>query len=199
MYRDNEENPSVRVLLEDFFWIGHGVSKHFVSLPINMVSGEKRGPKGPFAAAMNSYFPMPFNERAVIKIITESEEEIKNLFYYIDEQYEDTDSLPADMGTCHASWNRENPTQKVEYETDVKDPAPWDLPGKNLDGLENYVILDAEGKGHFVDCVLNIDNFNASNQEYTWPGEGDDMFFIDGEVWPSSLHGTGTEDYFNAA
>ena len=25
------------------------------------------------------------------------------------------------------------------------------------------------------------------------------MIFIDGEVWPPSLHGTGTEDYFNVA
>jgi len=30
-------------------------------------------------------------------------------------------------------------------------------------------------------------------------GEGDDMIFIDGEGWPPSLHGTGTEDYFNTA
>ncbi len=27
-----------------------------------------------------------------------------------------------------------------------------------------------------------------------WYGEGDDMFFIDGEKWPPSLHGTGTEE-----
>jgi hypothetical protein len=32
-----------------------------------------------------------------------------------------------------------------------------------------------------------------------WYGEGDDMFFIDGEPWPPSLHGTGTEDYFNTS
>jgi hypothetical protein len=32
-----------------------------------------------------------------------------------------------------------------------------------------------------------------------WYGEGDDMFFIDGEAWPPSLHGTGTEDYFNTS
>jgi hypothetical protein len=32
-----------------------------------------------------------------------------------------------------------------------------------------------------------------------WYGEGDDMFFIDGEAWPASLHGTGTEDYFNTS
>jgi hypothetical protein len=200
MYWDHEDNPSVRVPLGDFFGIGHAVSKHFVSLPLSMVTGDRRGPKGPFAAAMNSYFSMPFNERAIIKIINESEEEIANLFYYVDyEQYESSDSLPADMATFHASWNRENPTEKVEFESTIENPNPWDLPGENLTGEDNYVILDAEGKGHFVGCVLNIDNFNASNQEYTWPGEGDDMFFIDGEVWPPSLHGTGTEDYFNAA
>ena len=27
----------------------------------------------------------------------------------------------------------------------------------------------------------------------------DDMIFVDGETWPPALHGTGTEDYFNAA
>jgi len=32
-----------------------------------------------------------------------------------------------------------------------------------------------------------------------WYGEGDDMIFIDGEPWPPSLHGTGTEDYFNTS
>jgi hypothetical protein len=85
------------------------------------------------------------------------------------------------------------------FNSDIVNPAPWDLPGKNTTGDDNYVILDTEGKGHYVGCVLNIDNFDASNQEYTWPGEGDDMFFIDGEEWPPSLHGTGTEDYFNAA
>jgi len=30
-----------------------------------------------------------------------------------------------------------------------------------------------------------------------WYGEGDDMFLVDGEPWPGSAHGTGTEDYFN--
>ena len=61
------------------------------------------------------------------------------------------------------------------------------------------MLLDACGAGQYVGCVLNIDNFDASNQVYTWPGEGDDMIFIDGEAWPPSLHGTGTEDYFGAA
>ena len=54
----------------------------------------------------------------------------------------------------------------------------------NLTGDENYVILDANGTGHYVGCVLSIDNFDASSQPYTWPGEGDDMIFIDGDTGP---------------
>lgn len=169
MYWDGEENPSVRVPFGDFFGIGHATCKHYVSLPLSMVMGEKRGPKGPFAASMNCYFPMPFADGAKIQLINESEKKVENLFYYVGyEAYDSKDQIPDDMGRFHATWNRKN-------------PAPWDLPGKNTTGDENYVILDAEGKGHYVGCVLNIDNFNASNQEYTWPGEGDDMFFIDGE------------------
>ena len=44
------------------------------------------------------------------------------------------------------------------------------------------------GVNYYVDCPSPM-----------WYGEGDDMFFIDGERWPSSLHGTGTEDYFNTS
>src|SRR5205823_1963766 len=29
-----------------------------------------------------------------------------------------------------------------------------------------------------------------------WYGEGDDMVFIDGDSWPPSIHGTGTEEIF---
>jgi hypothetical protein len=36
-------------------------------------------------------------------------------------------------------------------------------------------------------------------QKNDWFGEGDDMIFIDGEPWPPSLHGTGTEDWYNCA
>lgn len=197
MYWDGEENPSVRVPLGDFFGIGHATCKHFVSLPISMVFAQRRGPKGPFAAAMNCYFPMPYADGARIQIVNESEENIQNLFFYVD--YEETDSPPPeDTGRFHATFNLEYPTQKVEHPP-LEDPAPWDLPGTNLTGADNYVILEAEGRGQFVGCVLSIDNHEASNQTFTWPGEGDDMIFIDGEKWPPSLHGTGTEDYFGAA
>ena len=62
------------------------------------------------------------------------------------------------------------------------------------DSGANYVILEAEGRGHYVGCNVSVTNFQG-----TWWGEGDDMIFIDGETWPPSLHGTGSEDYFSQA
>ncbi len=53
---------------------------------------------------------------------------------------------------------------------------------------KNYTVLDIQGGGHFAGLVMDR------------PGhmEGDDFFFIDGEKQPS-IHGTGTEDFFNFA
>jgi D-arabinan exo alpha-(1,3)/(1,5)-arabinofuranosidase (non-reducing end) len=55
---------------------------------------------------------------------------------------------------------------------------------------QNYLVADITGRGHFVGTVLNWRQLSPS-----WPGEGDDFWFIDGEQEPS-LRGTGTEDYF---
>jgi hypothetical protein len=66
----------------------------------------------------------------------------------------------------------------------------------NLTGEGNYILLEAEGVGHYVGCNLNIDCF--AQEKNNWYGEGDDMIFTDGEEEPS-IYGTGTEDYFNTA
>jgi hypothetical protein len=55
---------------------------------------------------------------------------------------------------------------------------------------QDYLILDAEGRGHYVGTVLAVRTRTAS-----WFGEGDDRFYIDGDAEPT-LRGTGTEDYF---
>ncbi|MCU1523503.1 MAG: hypothetical protein JWO18_397, partial [Microbacteriaceae bacterium] len=56
------------------------------------------------------------------------------------------------------------------------------------------VVLETEGRGHYVGCNLAVRHFQGS-----WWGEGDDMIFIDDDTWPPSLHGTGMEDYFGHA
>ena len=53
--------------------------------------------------------------------------------------------------------------------------------------------MEAQGHGQFVGVTMSI----LQNQDLWW-GEGDDMFFIDGEKSPS-IAGTGAEDYFLGA
>jgi len=65
---------------------------------------------------------------------------------------------------------------------------------KNPADTYNHVLLHAEGAGHYVGV-----NYFVDSPTPLWYGEGDDMFLIDGEAWPGSLHGTGTEDYFNSS
>jgi len=186
---DGESQPSIECPVGDFFGIGHGIVKNFWSLPLQMSAQAGR--------AFNCWFPMPFASSARFEIQNESSVPT-NLYFYID--YERYDKLEDGYGRFHAQWRRENPT------TGFGDPARrfaddndymwevWSMP--NLDGKGNYIILEAEGKGHYVGCHLDIDCFARDKND--WYGEGDDMIFIDGESLPR-LYGTGTEDYFNTA
>lgn len=200
MYWDDESSPSVEAPLGDFFGVGHGVANHYMSLPLNMVTRQD-GPQN--YAAMNCFFAMPFAVRGRIAIVNESGAEIPNFYYYVD--YEELERFPQDGLYFHAQWRRQNPTDgvvdlrklKAEQET-FEGPLNTISQIKNLDGRGNYVLLEAKGFGHYVGCNLSIDHISPV-PNVTWFGEGDDMIFIDGEVWPPSLHGTGTEDYFCAA
>ncbi|TDF98784.1 glycoside hydrolase family 172 protein [Paenibacillus piri] len=201
MYWDHESEPSVDSPVGDFFGVGHGVASHYVSLPLNMITTQGVVED---KAAMNCFFEMPYRKGAKIEIVNECENEII-LYYYID--YVEKE-VPDDSFYFHASWRREMPTKGTVDLTALKavhdrqdDPRyseqiVYDI--ANLSGDENYVLLDAEGEGHYVGCNLSIDHLNPM-PGFSWPGEGDDMFFIDGEPWPPRLHGTGTEDYFCAA
>ncbi len=185
MYWDGEETPSVEAPLGDFFGMGHGKCKNFVSVPLQMSPEDGRG--------LNSWWPMPFRRRARIEVINECEDLIF-FYYYID--YEERASLPEDALYFHAVWHRECPTKGRE-ESEFASHNDWCFSGKNTTGEGNYVILEAEGRGHYCGCNLNIHNLSDSAL-WNWPGEGDDMIFIDDEKTPS-LHGTGTEDYVNMA
>ena len=71
-------------------------------------------------------------------------------------------------------------------------------------GLVSYFVMPfADGARIEVenDTGRTIDAFYycVRSPSPMWYGEGDDMIFIDGEAWPPSLHGTGTEDYFNTS
>jgi hypothetical protein len=99
MYWDGETSPSVAVPLGDFFGIGFGLRRNFVSLPLQMSPQRGRG--------FNCWFPMPFAAGARIEVENQGEQE-RILFFYID--YEEHDAIDADLGRLHAWWNRQNPT-----------------------------------------------------------------------------------------
>ncbi|MBS1728074.1 MAG: DUF2961 domain-containing protein [Armatimonadetes bacterium] len=188
MYWDDQSHPAVEVPLGDFFGIGHGIFKNFVSAPLQMSPEDGRG--------MNCWWAMPF-DKARVTIEYQGEKPKIHLYFYIDYEEYAQPQEPEVARFC-AFWNRENPTEgwlkenlNPENYLRIWDEHP------NLSDRDNYLILEAVGSGIFVGCHLNIDcRVRLGND---WYGEGDDMFVIDGEPWPPRLHGTGTEDYFNTA
>ena len=191
MYWDGEDHPSVETPIGDFFGMGHNMTRNFNALPLQMSPQDGR--------AFNCWFPMPFATNARIEVLNEASEKLHLYFYFDYELYPASTSMN-DYGCFHAQWHRVNPTPgwadpAVRWVDDHEAMLEaWKTP--NLDGANNYVILDAVGRGHYVGCHLDIDCF--SRQANDWYGEGDDMIFIDGEALPSLL-GTGTEDYVNTA
>jgi hypothetical protein len=205
MYWDGADSPCVEAPLGDFFGVGHGMMVDFWSQPLTMSPRDGRG--------FNCYFPMPFREGGRITITNEGERRLI-LYFYVDyETYQDdrptaweashapsSNVRPSAVnnrtGLFHAQWRRQDPTdgwgRTGSAHTDEERAGFWRRP--NLDGEGNYVILEAEGRGHYVGCNLNIDVFEK--QQNDWYGEGDDMIWIDGEL---AIRGTGTEDYFNTA
>lgn len=183
---DDAEHPSVLAPLGDFFGVGHGRTVNFASAPLQMSPQNGKG--------FNSWFHMPFATRARIELISELAQAPVYFYYYID--YELFDGVDTELGYFHAQFNRQQPTDGVAQGAQTNEQFLFE--GENLTGEGNYVILDAAGRGHYVGCVLNIRNLRRT-AAWNWYGEGDDMIFIDGQPFPPSLHGTGTEDYFNTA
>ena len=181
MYWDGQEEPCVESPIGDFFGQGWNESYPFSALPLASGPVDGRG--------MVSYFTMPFADGARITITNETGRNIAAFYYYID--YLEVDNLDEDMGRFHAHYRHQLTSALDGGENEWGSLGPT---GQNTTGDDNYLILDAEGKGHYVGV-----NYYVHCPSPIWYGEGDDMFFIDGESWPSSLHGTGTEDYFNTS
>lgn len=179
MYWDGEEHPSVEAPIGDFFGQGWGEEYTYVALPL-CVAPKK---------AMNSYFAMPFSDGARVEIENDSEHPIDAFYYYVD--YEQRERIAEDMARFHAQWRRRLNLSPEHHENEWVSFGPQH---PNLTDEFNHLFIEAEGRGHYVGI-----NYYVDCPTPLWYGEGDDMFFIDGEPWPPSLHGTGTEDYFNSS
>ena len=122
-----------------------------------------------FGRARNSYWPMPFRKSCKITVSNEGQRRVTSFYYHVD--WQKHASLPEDIGYFHAYYRQACPPPS----------------GKN------YTILNVRGTGHYVGSVLNI-----VQTQLGWFGEGDDLFYVDGEKTPR-IEGTGSEDYFNDA
>ncbi len=82
---DDFDGPSVLTPLDDFFCIGHSMQVfHHCHLMYHLVRVKKETFGG--TAAMNCYFPMPFNKRAKIEMGNENERPL-GLFFHVTMNY----------------------------------------------------------------------------------------------------------------
>lgn len=90
---DGEAEPSVEVPVSDFFGMGFGEWKDYISLPLSMTSG-----------GYNSYWPMPFRERGRCAVENTSEVVVDAFYYNID--IETHERLPEEALYFHAQYRQ---------------------------------------------------------------------------------------------
>jgi hypothetical protein len=178
---DGEPTPSVESPIGDFFGLGLGDYHLYQSLPLSVGSDK----------ALNSFFPMPYQKHARITVTNEGSIKVDNFYFNIDYRAY-SKPLDVDLLYFHAQYRQAAPARGWTNQ--------WRTNGdsivegkKNLNGEGNYICMEATGRGHFVGVTMSV----LQNQDGWW-GEGDDMFFVDGEITPS-INGTGSEDYFLGA
>lgn len=120
------------------------------------------------ADSYNCFWRMPFREAARVEVVNQSEKNISLLYYNLDWVQK---PVAADAPYFCARYNKAYPTKHGE----------------------DYLVLDAEGRGHLVGVALFV-----RSRSPEWFGEGDEKVYVDGEE-KASIWGTGTEDYFLAA
>jgi hypothetical protein len=180
MYWDGEESPSVESPIGDFF--GLGLGEYFLYESALLSVGSQK--------ALNCFIPMPFRRSARITVTNEGEFPVGAFYFNID--YQKHSTLAENLAYFHAQYRQAAPNKA--WTTDWKQNSDGMVNNKeNLRGEGNYVILEAEGRGHFVGVTHSI----LQNQGDWW-GEGDEMIIIDGAA-TRQITGTGSEDYYLGA
>jgi hypothetical protein len=181
IYWDHETAPSVEAPLGDFFGLGLGDYHPWESELLSVASEH----------ALNSFFPMPFQKHAHLTVSNEGQTKVGSFYFNLDYRAY-ARPLASDTLYFHAQFRQAQPAHGWTNQW-TSNGNPLVENKKNLDGKENYVWMEAAGRGHFIGVTMSV----LQNQDGWW-GEGDDMFFIDGESAPS-INGTGSEDYFLGA
>jgi len=180
MFWDDDPLPAVETPIGDFFGLGLGEYFLYESGPLSVGSQK----------ALNCYFPMPFRKSARITITNEGQQNISAFYYNID--WQKHKSLPEDIAYFYAEYRQAVPNDG--WTSDWKQNGDAKVNNaQNKDGKGNYVMFEAEGRGHYVGVTHSI----LQNQGDWW-GEGDEMMYIDDRETPRIV-GTGSEDYYLGA
>ena len=123
-------------------------------------------------SGLNCYFAMPFAKSARIEV--ESYAEKAPLYHHIDWHRYPEGSLKEDM-RFHAKWRREYPTQAFR---------------------EEYLVMDAVGRGRLLGFVYGVRLYDDTAR---WSHGGAENIYIDGELEPAFLRGSGGEDTFGTS
>ena len=181
MYWDNESEPSVEAPIGDFFGLGTG---DYVSWQSELLSvGNSR--------AMNCFFPMPYAKHARITLTNEGKMAAGAVYYNI-EYRTNSNALPPHTLYFHAQYRQASPNAGWTGAW-YANSDPLVIYKRNETGNDNYVWFEAKGEGQYVGVTMSV----LQNQDGWW-GEGNDMFFVDGNSTPA-IAGTGSEDYFLGA
>ena len=162
-----------------------GADEPSISVPMLDFFGCPLGRPVPLATAFtsvqegrgfNAYFPMPVDRSLRIEFWNASERRFP-LYYQIDYTLGDP---PADAGHLHVGFRRENPTTL---------------------GRDMVVTDGIRGPGRFLGCVVGVRVLNdvLRQDRFSWYGEGEFKFFLDGDRTHPTICGTGFEDYAGTA
>jgi D-arabinan exo alpha-(1,3)/(1,5)-arabinofuranosidase (non-reducing end) len=218
-YWDGEPDPSVECPFGDFFGMGHAQTKNFISLPLQMSPEEGR--------AFNCYFPMPF-ERGMRMTITNESDQVALFYYYVDLELHDRlepglgrfhaqwRRAEPKQATTNGESNESfefggvNTDGRSNYKIleaaghghyvgclysvyNLRRSAEWDWYGEG----DDMIFIDGE-PGFAEPDVARQSNL-PDEPPYPKIAARTESAPKANDAWPPTLHGTGTEDYFNCA
>ncbi len=168
MFWDGQTSPSVWAPLGDFFATSPGINS-FRTLTMGCIEGK-----------FYSYWYMPYSDGAQI-VFTNDGKEPRKLEVEL-ETVKLEKSAATRLLRFNGAWHSDDFTGLDTKRFHRKGGDRW----------PDWPLLVVEGRGRYVGMTEHIWKFGG------WWGEGDEKFFIDGEMYPSTA-GTGSEDYIGYA
>lgn len=197
---DGEETVA-EIPLGMFTATGPWAVNDLASMPVSVMRSRmmNKDQEGVGSGSFNITWRMPFVRSCKIQIHNRSTETLK-FFFYVDYLINTSEVDSSNCFLFHATHNcnqRTTAQSQILTEGSSDDVDLYYGEGLNLSNKNNYVFAAINGySGNYVGTVLAVESHPDRIGKWY---EGDDMFFVDGELWPPSLHGTGTEDYFGMA